>query len=169
MTRLLNDNDKHRLKELIWLADGCIIYSNDFDKVYKLPTVNTNLLQYCIEEHIDYDSDIIIWQNVIFDYNHTLTEGGEMIKPIPEFDIEVAECELRDALNNQTERNLFDAILQYYLEAVAQRQKLTTQICDTLMRNLKNNRNAWGYQCPICGYDERHSNECLLGKYEANR
>ena len=74
MTRLLNDNDKHRLKELIWLADGCIIYSNDFDKVYKLPTVNTNLLQYCIEEHIDYDSDIIIWQNVIFDYNHTLTE-----------------------------------------------------------------------------------------------
>ena len=43
------------------------------------------------------------------------------MKPIPElpFDVEVAECQLMDALNNQSERNLFDAILQHYLNELA--------------------------------------------------
>ena len=57
----------------------------------------------------------IRWQGM-----ETISEG-EMNKPIPElpFDVEVAECQLMDALNNQSERNLFDAILQHYLNELA--------------------------------------------------
>ena len=64
----------------------------------------------------------------------------------------------------------FDAILQHYLEAVTQRQKLTTQICDELLCQLSVSRNNFGAaRCPLCDRNIKHTKECLLGKYEANQ